>query len=190
MNVCWIVFAFINVCATMWCCTKFESCIDGAYNHAMLQFAMMKNQLVLIRVFFFLFLLHSVQGGIYALGKAHNYAPHPVSQKFPQRCLWNSSSARLTMHGHWHITVCEKNKSQFRPADKLDIRQMMRSGTLVVVEIPPLIGAWQLQAPVYGSFPSTTAMTALRHLSFNHRYDRFTASFLQLLLWPLYGIFF
>ena len=29
----------------------------------------------------------SVQDGIYALGKAHNNALHPVSQKFPQRCL-------------------------------------------------------------------------------------------------------
>ena len=29
----------------------------------------------------------SVQDGIYPLRKAHNYAFHPVSNKFPQRCL-------------------------------------------------------------------------------------------------------
>ena len=37
----------------------------------------------------------SVQDGIYALGKAHNYALHPVSRKFLQYCLWNGSSVRL-----------------------------------------------------------------------------------------------
>ena len=37
----------------------------------------------------------SAQDDIYALGKVHNYALHPVSQKFPQRCLWNGSSVRL-----------------------------------------------------------------------------------------------
>ena len=41
----------------------------------------------------------SVQDGIYALGKAHNYTLHPVSQKFPQRCLWNGSYVRLTDDG-------------------------------------------------------------------------------------------
>ena len=29
----------------------------------------------------------SVQDGIYALGKGHNYALHPVSQTCPKRCL-------------------------------------------------------------------------------------------------------
>ena len=35
----------------------------------------------------------SVQGGIYALGKA--YMRSTPSQKFPQRCLWNGSNVRL-----------------------------------------------------------------------------------------------
>ena len=40
-----------------------------------------------------------VQGGIYALGKAHNYTLHSVSQKFLQRCLRNGSKVRLTDDG-------------------------------------------------------------------------------------------
>ena len=36
----------------------------------------------------------SVQDGIYAFRKAHKYELHPVYQKFPQRCLWNSSHAQ------------------------------------------------------------------------------------------------
>ena len=31
--------------------------------------------------------------------KPHNYALHRVSQKFPQRCLWNGSNVRLTDDG-------------------------------------------------------------------------------------------
>ena len=34
----------------------------------------------------------SVQDGVGALGKAHNYALYPVSQRFPRRCLSNSSN--------------------------------------------------------------------------------------------------
>jgi len=41
----------------------------------------------------------SVQDGISALGKPHNYALHSVSQKFPQRCLRNGSNVRLTDDG-------------------------------------------------------------------------------------------
>ena len=42
----------------------------------------------------------SVQDGIYALGKKKKKnALHPVSQKFPQRCLWNGSNVRLTDDG-------------------------------------------------------------------------------------------
>ena len=37
----------------------------------------------------------SVPDGIYALEKAH-YAFHPVSQKFPQCCLWNGSNVPLS----------------------------------------------------------------------------------------------
>ena len=33
--------------------------------------------------------ISSVQDGIYALEKAHNYARHPVSQKFPLRSRSN-----------------------------------------------------------------------------------------------------
>ena len=41
----------------------------------------------------------SVQEGIYALGKANNYALHLISQKFPQRCLCNGSTVRLIDDG-------------------------------------------------------------------------------------------
>ena len=41
----------------------------------------------------------SVQEGIYALSKADNYVLRPVSQKFPQSCLRNSSAARLIDDG-------------------------------------------------------------------------------------------
>ena len=37
--------------------------------------------------------------GICALGKAHKYALHRVSQKFPQRCLWNGSNVHLIDDG-------------------------------------------------------------------------------------------
>ena len=40
--------------------------------------------------------MSSVQNAIYAHGKAHNYALHPISQKFPQCCLGSSSNVRLT----------------------------------------------------------------------------------------------
>ena len=40
-----------------------------------------------------------VHDGIYAREKAHNHALHPVSQKFPQRCLWNGSSVCLIDDG-------------------------------------------------------------------------------------------
>ena len=33
------------------------------------------------------------------LRKAHNYGLHPISQKFPQCCLWNGSNVRLTDDG-------------------------------------------------------------------------------------------
>ena len=42
----------------------------------------------------------SVQDGIYVLGKASIYALHPISQKCPQCCLWNSSNVHLTDDGH------------------------------------------------------------------------------------------
>ena len=41
----------------------------------------------------------SVQDGTYALGKAHNYALHPISERFPQRCLWYDSNVRQTDDG-------------------------------------------------------------------------------------------
>ena len=41
----------------------------------------------------------SVQFSFYVLRKAHNYVLHPVSQKFPQRCLWNGSNVRLIDDG-------------------------------------------------------------------------------------------
>ena len=63
------------------------------YNLAVLQFAMLKNQLVLICVFFFLFLLHSVQGGINALGKAYIIMrPTPSLRSVP-----NVAFATVTM---------------------------------------------------------------------------------------------
>ena len=40
------------------------------------------------------FQISSVQDGIYVLEKAH-FSLHPISQKFPQCCLWNGSSVRL-----------------------------------------------------------------------------------------------
>ena len=40
----------------------------------------------------------SVQDGICVLKKKH-YALHPISQKFPQRCLWNGSNVRLIDEG-------------------------------------------------------------------------------------------
>ena len=43
--------------------------------------------------------LSSIQGGVYALGKAHNYALHPVSQTFRQCRLWNSSNVCLIDDG-------------------------------------------------------------------------------------------
>ena len=42
---------------------------------------------------------NSVQDNIYVFGKAHNYALHPVSQTFPQHCLWNSSKVHLIDDG-------------------------------------------------------------------------------------------
>ena len=45
-------------------------------------------------------LLSSVQDGIYALRKAHkNDVLHPISQKFPQCCLWNGSNLCLIDDG-------------------------------------------------------------------------------------------
>ena len=42
----------------------------------------------------------SVQDGIYAFETPHNYALHPVSEKSPQRCPWNSTNVRLIGDGH------------------------------------------------------------------------------------------
>ena len=41
----------------------------------------------------------SVQDGICALGKAHNYALYPISQMFPQCCPWNNSNFHLIYDG-------------------------------------------------------------------------------------------
>ena len=40
-----------------------------------------------------------LQNGMYVLRKVHIHALHPVSQKFPQRCLWNGSSVHLIDDG-------------------------------------------------------------------------------------------
>ena len=51
----------------------------------------------------------SVEDGTYALGKAHKYyAPHPASQKFPQRHLRNSLNVRLS----FNIPTLKKKKKK------------------------------------------------------------------------------
>jgi len=60
-----------------------------------------------------------LKNGIYALGKAYDYVFHSVSQKYPQRCLWNSSSGHLAWQDDRtaHVTLGRKRVAERRRED-------------------------------------------------------------------------
>ena len=81
----------------------------------------------------------SVQDCIYALRKAYTCS-RPVSQKFPQCCLWNSSNICLTDDGpfssFWGRSLCASS-FQARPLQMTDGVMSLDLSPQVVSQAPP-----------------------------------------------------
>ena len=58
----------------------------------------------------------SVQFKLYLCARKCPYALHPVSQTFPQRCLWNNSNARLIDDGPVYSPFKEDRRALSLPA--------------------------------------------------------------------------